>query len=241
MPALGRVVSLLTFALLVATGCSERNPLYNNNDGQVLSDTGPMADGGGPIPDGGGVLDLRRQDAGSQDWGVPPDATTGCTSNAQCGPSMYCDFNQGCAGAGNCLPRPSACPEIYAPVCGCDNKTYDNTCYAASAGVTVAKAGACQPAKTCDQLNQDYVAAVQQARTCAPMLPVVQCQLLVDNALHCACPIYVEQGNTTALAQMAKAKQQFFAQGCVPYQCGMPCPASQPGNCTFVQGKGLCK
>jgi len=142
---------------------------------------------------------------------------------------------------GQCAPRPEACYELYAPVCGCDNKTYDNTCYAASAGVTVAKAGACQPAKTCDQLNQDYVAAVQQARTCAPMLPVVQCQLLVDNALHCACPIYVEQGNTAALAQMAKAKQQFFAQGCVPYQCGMPCPVSQPGNCTFVQGKGLCK
>ncbi len=72
------------------------------------------------------------------------------------------------------------------------------------------------------------------------MLPVVQCQLLVDSALNCGCPIYVEQGNSSALTKMAQAKQQFFAQGCVPYQCGMPCMVSQPGNCTFVQGKGVC-
>ena len=30
----------------------------------------------------------------------------------------------------------SACIEIYDPVCGCDNKTYSNSCYAEISGLT---------------------------------------------------------------------------------------------------------
>ena len=37
----------------------------------------------------------------------------------------------------------SACPEIYAPVCGCDGFTYSNSCNAASSGVKSYTEGSC--------------------------------------------------------------------------------------------------
>lgn len=41
-------------------------------------------------------------------------------------------------------PDPNcACYEIYAPVCGCDDVTYSNDCYAECVGITDYTEGAC--------------------------------------------------------------------------------------------------
>ena len=42
-------------------------------------------------------------------------------------------------------PEPVVCIALYAPVCGMDDKTYSNQCFALGANVTIKHAGVCTP------------------------------------------------------------------------------------------------
>jgi len=85
--------------------------------------------------------------------GVYPDsccATDVCGgfANLPCDDGEFCRFGEPPAEAaadltGLCMPKPEACLEIFAPVCGLNGITYDNACSANMDGTDVGHEGAC--------------------------------------------------------------------------------------------------
>lgn len=78
----------------------------------------------------------------------PETKACGGTTGVTCDQGQFCKADTGqCAAdaAGVCTTKPDCCPPASSPVCGCDNLTYDNECFAAAAGVTVKATGACTP------------------------------------------------------------------------------------------------
>lgn len=83
------------------------------------------------------------------------DAFAQKRSAAQCGgfrgiictgPNQYCSFKFQCGHGdmmGTCMTKPTNCPKIGTPVCGCDGKTYANDCLRQKAGTSLKSRGAC--------------------------------------------------------------------------------------------------
>jgi hypothetical protein len=76
-------------------------------------------------------------------------AMCGGYPGVQCTAGNYCAIEKGrCAiiadVSGTCRKKPEVCTMQMQPVCGCDRKTYSNSCAAAAAGVSVASDGECK-------------------------------------------------------------------------------------------------
>jgi hypothetical protein len=86
--------------------------------------------GGLPPTDGGGSGDV-----------------CGGLAGAQCVATEFCDFPRNSCGAtdeqGTCRTRPTGCPDLFQPTCGCDGQIHGSPCDTNAAGTDVSDIGSC--------------------------------------------------------------------------------------------------
>lgn len=149
-----------------------------------------------------------------------------------CAPGLYCAFpvEAHCGAsdqAGVCKLIPEMCTEQFAPVCGCNDKTYPNDCYAAREGISVGHQGECARAAT-----------LPEGQTCGTRGVPGECAAELYCKYKSACGA-TDSGGTCVKRPQVCTKIYRPVCGCDGKTYGSDCVAASQGVST--QHDGPCK
>jgi hypothetical protein len=117
----------------VPSTCPERGPRVCGCDGVTYANECELLKAG--------VRQAKQGDCGTTEQPAV------CKSDAECKEkNSFCEWKAGTCSdklPGRCTAEPPICPQIFNPVCGCDDKTYPNDCLRRATGVSLKATGEC--------------------------------------------------------------------------------------------------
>jgi len=131
--------------------------------------------------------------------------------------------------AGSCKPIPDLCTMEFAPVCGCDGKTYATACVAGRGGVSVAKTGACEG---------DTGSGIAEGKTCGTRGVPGDCAAGLYCAYRSQCGA-TDSGGICTKKPQACTREYMPVCGCDNRTYANKCEAASAG--TSVARAGECK
>ena len=160
-----------------------------------------------------------------------------CTSNAECLETELCATGLCEGGLGTCRPRPTECDDVTSFVCGCDGRTYQNTCFAEQAGVRLAQTGACG-CEVNEDCDPDQFCALANSclnpGSCRPR--PMSCQMLPVEPV-CGCD------NVTYETECAAFEAGVRVSASAPCECtsNSDCAMDEFCSATVCDGPGFCE
>jgi len=141
--------------LIYAPVCGCDRKTYGNDCQRQAAGVSKLSNGPCPADGTGGASGTGGTSGSGGNAGGIGDHCGGFIANAStCAKGLFCDGpfpDLACNPdvGGTCQPRPEVCDQLFAPVCGCDCKTYGNDCMRQAAGVSKRADGACSSATGC--------------------------------------------------------------------------------------------